>query len=100
MNLNDRQYFINMHSIIHNPLSPPKFKNLIKSSFAEVKMLDETIGEINKPNDVCLEFRDLSCCFNHCEEQTLLVCLLTHLLEYKYLYFMAKMQNKVENIGG
>jgi hypothetical protein len=31
INMSDRQYFINMQSVIHNQLSAPPFKNLIKS---------------------------------------------------------------------
>ncbi|CAF4562510.1 unnamed protein product, partial [Rotaria sp. Silwood2] len=33
MNLNKRQYFVNMHSIIHNQLCAPQFKNHILSCF-------------------------------------------------------------------
>ena len=58
MNLNDRQYFINMHSVIHNPLSAPQFKNLIKAGFVQATMLNETVGEIKKPKDVCFTFCD------------------------------------------
>ena len=74
MNLNDRQYFINMHSIIHNQLSVPQFKNLIKSGFVQAKILNETVGEINKPTDVCFKFYDLYCSTIRCEERTLLTC--------------------------
>ena len=35
INLSDRQYFINIHSIIHNQLSAPQFKNLIKNGFIQ-----------------------------------------------------------------
>ena len=52
MNLNDRQYFINMHSIIHNQLPAPLFKNLVMSGFIQTKTLNETAGEINKSKDV------------------------------------------------
>ncbi|CAF1364324.1 unnamed protein product [Rotaria sp. Silwood1] len=31
--ITDRQYFINMHSVIDNQLSAPQFKDLIKSGF-------------------------------------------------------------------
>ncbi|CAM4907822.1 unnamed protein product [Rotaria socialis] len=74
MNLNDRQYFINMHSIIHNQLSAPPFKNLIKSGFIQAKILNEIVGEINKPKDVCFKFYDLYCSAIRCEERTLLTC--------------------------
>ena len=74
MNLNDRQYFINMHSIIHNQLSAPQFKNLIKSGFVQANILNETIGEINKPKDVCFKFYDLYCSVIRCKERTLLTC--------------------------
>jgi len=74
MNLNDRQYFINMHSIIHNQLSAPQFKNLIKSGFVRANILNETIGEINKPKDVCFKFYDLYCSVIRCGERTLLAC--------------------------
>ena len=33
INLSDRQYFINIHSVIHNQLSAPHFNNLIKNGF-------------------------------------------------------------------
>jgi len=74
MNLNDRQYLINMHSIIHNQLSAPPFKNLIKSGFIQAKILNEIVGEINKPKDVCFKFYDLYCSAIRCEERTLLTC--------------------------
>ncbi|CAF3725946.1 unnamed protein product [Rotaria magnacalcarata] len=74
MNLNDRQYFINMHSIIHNQLSAPPFKNLIKSGFIQAKILNEIVGEINKPKDVCFKFYDLYCLAIRCEKRTLLTC--------------------------
>ncbi len=74
MNLNDRQYFINVHSVIHNQLSAAQFKNLIKSGFVQATILNETVGEINKPNDVCFKFYDLYCSVIRCEERTLLTC--------------------------
>jgi len=74
MNLNDRRYFINMHSIIHNQLSAPKFRSLIKSGFVQAKKLNETVGEIKKPKDVYFKFYDLYCSVIHCEERTLLTC--------------------------
>ncbi len=73
MNLNDRQYFINIHSVIHNQLSAPQFKNLVKRRFEEAKILNETIDEINKPKEVCFKFYDLCCSVTNCEEQTLLI---------------------------
>jgi hypothetical protein len=74
MNLNDRQYFINMHSIIHNQLSAPQFKNLIKSGFIRAKILNQIAGEIKKPKDVCFKFYDLYCSFTRCDQRTLLIC--------------------------
>jgi hypothetical protein len=73
-NLNDRQYFINMHSVIHNQLSAPSFKNLIKSGFAQAKILNETASEIMKPKDVYFKFHGLYCAVIHCEKRTLLTC--------------------------
>jgi hypothetical protein len=73
MNLNDRQYFINIHSVIHNQLSAPQFKNLVKRRFAEAKILNETIDEINKPKEVYFKYCDLCCSVTNCEEQTLLI---------------------------
>ena len=73
-NLNDHQYFINMHSIIHNQLSAPQFKNRIKSGFVQVKILNETVGEIKKPKDVCFKFYDLYFSVIRCKERTLLTC--------------------------
>lgn len=74
MNLNDHQYFINTHSIIHNQSSAPQFKNLIKSGFVQAKILNETVGEINKPKDICFKSYDLYCSVTNCEERTLLIC--------------------------
>ena len=56
MNLSDRQYFISIHSIIHNQLSAPQFRNLIRSGFIQALILNETAHEINKPKDVCFGF--------------------------------------------
>jgi hypothetical protein len=39
MNFSDRQYFIDMHSIIHNQLSAPQFRNFIRSGFIQAKIL-------------------------------------------------------------
>jgi hypothetical protein len=73
-NLNDRQYFINIHSVTHNQLSAPQFKNLIKSGFVKAKIVNETIGVINKPKDVCFKFYDRYCSVTDCKERTLLIC--------------------------
>ena len=93
MNLNDRQYFINMHSIIHNQPPAPPFKNLIKSRFVQAQILNEIAGEINKPKDVCFTFYDLYCSITHYEERTLLTCAWCkrhlcyyHLIENLHLY--------------
>ncbi|CAF1475898.1 unnamed protein product, partial [Rotaria sp. Silwood1] len=51
--ISDRQYFINIHSVIHNQLSAPPFKNLIKSGFIQAQITNETIGQIEKPKDIC-----------------------------------------------
>ncbi|CAF4035161.1 unnamed protein product [Rotaria sordida] len=74
MNLNDRQYFINVHSIIHNQLSAPQFKNLIKSGFIQARITNETIEQIEKPKDICFKFYDLYCSSQDCDERTLLKC--------------------------
>ncbi len=74
MNLNNNQYFVNMHSIIHNQLSAPQFKNLIKSGFVQAKIFNETIGKINKPKEIYFKFYDLYCSVSGCEERILLIC--------------------------
>ncbi|CAF4024087.1 unnamed protein product [Rotaria magnacalcarata] len=74
MTITDRQYFINMHSVIHNQLSAPQFKNLIKSGFIQARITNETIGQIEKPKNVCFKFYDLDCSINSCNERTLLMC--------------------------
>ncbi len=74
MNLNELQYFINMHSIVHNQLSAQQFKNLIKSGFVQAKILNEAVGEIKESKDVYFKFYDLSCLVIRCEERTLLTC--------------------------
>ncbi|CAF5037565.1 unnamed protein product, partial [Rotaria sp. Silwood1] len=51
--ISDRQYFINIHSVIHNQLSAPPFKNLIKNGLIQARITNETIGQIEKPKDVC-----------------------------------------------
>ncbi|CAF4112054.1 unnamed protein product [Rotaria sp. Silwood2] len=68
MNLSNRQYFVNMHSIIHNQLSAPQFKSLIKSGFVQTKILNEIVGEINKPKEMCFKFYDLYYSVPDCEE--------------------------------
>jgi hypothetical protein len=74
MTISDRQYFINVHSIIHNQLSAPAFTNLIKNGFVQARITNETIGQIEKPKDVCFRFYDLYCSINNCNERTLLMC--------------------------
>lgn len=74
LNLSDRQYFINMHSVIHNQLSAPQFKNLIRLGFIQAKLIDEPVGEIKQPEDVCFKFYDLYCLIVRCSERTLLIC--------------------------
>ena len=73
-NISDRQLFINIHSVIHNQLSAPQFRNLIKDGFIKAKIIDESIDEIQKPNDVCFQFRDLYCSYGRCKERTLMTC--------------------------
>ena len=70
----DRQCFINMHCVIHNQLSSPQFKSLIKSGFMQAKIINETIGEIKKPQYVCFQFYELYCSINNCGQRTLLKC--------------------------
>ncbi|CAF1224691.1 unnamed protein product [Rotaria sordida] len=72
--LSDRQYFINMHSVIHNQLSAPQFKNLIKNGFIQARITNETNGHIEKPKDVFFKFYDLYCSVNNSNERTLLMC--------------------------
>ncbi len=72
--ISDRQYFINMHSVIHNQLSAPQFKNLIKNGFKQAGLVNETIGQIDKPKDVCFKFYNLYCSTKNCNERTLLMC--------------------------
>jgi len=74
INLSDRQYFINIHSVIHNQLSAPQFNNLIKSGFIQARITTEAIGQIEKPKDVCFKFYDLYCSISDCDERTLLIC--------------------------
>ena len=69
-----RQGFINTHAIIHNQLSAPQFKNLIKSGFVQAKIINETVGEIYKPKDICFKFNDIYCSVAKCKQRTLLVC--------------------------
>jgi hypothetical protein len=74
MTISDGQYFINIHSIIHNQLSAPPFTNLIKNGFIQARITNETIGQIEKPKDFCFSFYDLYCSINNCNERTLLMC--------------------------
>ena len=71
MIISDRQYFIYIHSVIHNQLSAPEFKNLIKNGFIQAQIIKEIIGQIEKPKDVCFKFYDLYCSINNCNERTL-----------------------------
>ncbi|CAF1372128.1 unnamed protein product [Rotaria sp. Silwood1] len=54
-NITDRQYYINIHSVIHNQLSAPQFQNLIKSGFIQAGITSETIGEIQKTKRYLLQ---------------------------------------------
>jgi len=74
MTISDRQYFINVHCVIHNQLSAPQFKNLIKNGFIQAGITYETIGHIENLNDVCFKFSDLYCSIKNCNEPTLLMC--------------------------
>ncbi|CAF2135841.1 unnamed protein product, partial [Rotaria magnacalcarata] len=65
MIISDRQYFINTHSVIHNQLSAPQFKNLIQNGFIQAGITNATIGQIEKPKDVCFKFYDLYCSTNN-----------------------------------
>ncbi|CAF3778175.1 unnamed protein product [Rotaria sordida] len=55
MTISDRQYFINIHSIIHNQLSVPQFKNLIKNGFIQARITNERIGQIEKTKRCLLQ---------------------------------------------
>ncbi|CAF4917535.1 unnamed protein product, partial [Rotaria socialis] len=72
MIISDRQYFINTHSVIHNQLSAPQFKNLIQNGFIQAGITNAAIGQIEKPKDVCFKFYDLYCSTNNGNERTLL----------------------------
>ena len=74
INMSDRQHFINMQSVIHNQLSVPSFKNLIKSGFINIGIIHETIEEVEKPKDIYFKFYDLYCSMNNCKNRTLLIC--------------------------
>jgi hypothetical protein len=74
IDMTDRQYFINLHSFIHNQLSAPVFRNLIKSGFIDATIVNGTVREINKPIDVCFKFHKIFCSISDCEERTLLIC--------------------------
>ena len=43
MTISDRQYFINVHSIIHNQLSAPAFTNLIKNGFIQAQITNDIV---------------------------------------------------------
>lgn len=74
IDMSDRQYFINLHSFIHNQLCAPPFQNLIKSGFTNAKIVHGPIGTIRKPKDVCFTFHDLDCSISDCEAPTLMTC--------------------------
>ena len=91
--MKDRQCFINMHCVIHNQLSAPRFKNLIEFGSVQAKIISETIGEIMKPKDVRFKFRELYCSTNNYGQRTLLKCAWCnkhlryyHLIEDIHLY--------------
>jgi hypothetical protein len=44
-----RQYFINMHSIIRSRLPDSCFNNSMKYGFVKTKIINETIGDTDKP---------------------------------------------------
>ncbi|CAF4731423.1 unnamed protein product, partial [Rotaria sp. Silwood2] len=46
MTISDRQYFINMHSIIQSQFLIPKFTNLIKHGSIQAGTINDTIGEV------------------------------------------------------
>ena len=48
-----------MHGVIHNQLSVPQFKNLIKSGFVQAMIINETIGEIKKLKHAYFKFYEL-----------------------------------------
>ena len=60
--------------MIHNQLSAPEFRNLIQDGFIKAKIIDETIGEIKKPNDVRFQCHDLYCSNGRCIDRTLMTC--------------------------
>ena len=74
ISIHGRQYFINMQVVIHNLLSAPTFKNLIRSEFINVGIIHETIEDIKKLNDICFKFHDLYYSMINCENRTLLIC--------------------------
>ena len=69
-----RQYFINIHSVIHNQLSALQFRNLIKSGFTQANIIEENIDKIDKPKNICFQYYDPYCSTAACEERTLLKC--------------------------
>jgi hypothetical protein len=74
MTITHRQYFINIHAVIHNQLSAPRFKNLINDGFIQAGITNESIGQIEKSKEVCFNFYDLYFSINNCNERTLLMC--------------------------
>jgi hypothetical protein len=46
------QHFMDMYSIIHNQLSAPQLRNLIKSRFVQAKILNESIVKTDKSKDI------------------------------------------------
>ncbi|CAF4211609.1 unnamed protein product [Rotaria magnacalcarata] len=71
--ISDRQCFINTDAVIHNQLSIPQFTNLIQNGFIQAGVTNATVGQIEKPEDVSLEFSDLYCSTSNCNERTLLI---------------------------
>ena len=56
LSIDDRQGFINAHAIIHNHLSAPQLKNVSNAGFVQAKIINEMIGKIYKPKNICLQF--------------------------------------------
>ena len=46
----------------------PQFRNVIKNGFIKAKIIDETIDEIEKLNDICFQLHDLYCSHRRCKE--------------------------------
>ena len=47
---------------------------LFRCGFIQAKVLNETVGEIKKPKDVCFKFYDLYCLVAYCGERSLVTC--------------------------